>query len=896
MKNTIYTAILIVFATLFILEDASQAQSMPLLTDPVKIRELEQMSNDLELSLPQREAIIEVYDRYIEDFARTRNGEIKDFEDAIASGAETFGFMSFNIPERAMVEELVRKAQRAMKAIHRSDNQFFEEVSGMLSEKQRIGLGRVQIARELEAYQLFITGLLGQMNRGARAQMRTLYNRLDLDSNAEIDTALDLYDQRYLNDVKEGFGAVVETVSLLLDQIDELGVRDMDQQAMMMRFMSDENAIEDLKRRGDILLKPLVDQAYEISQLNWKTWKKLDGMLDEVNARKLQQWYFSTSFYDATRGGKKIEGFLDKALGMKELDEGQRVLLNELQQSFRTKWSKKTEDHADLLEKSRKVQTIAIMSGDVVTEFAAKLDVLSKARKEYIDATEARINGILGKELVAMLKGDSKKSTNNLTQHSHSIHSHSGGESSSIEVQMITSDGAELSQEELEALMESGEVQVITSSSDSEFIVVGQTGELAEGSFESSELDIVQMEGGGEQLITLSGGAEIPEPIAPSFPERASLILALDKGGEMIIESVYDDYRQNYLIARKEISLTSSELQEDESISLGARMRKTREANNKAAARVAMLDLAFFDDLAAITALERQDINLKMLENHRAPQRTSAPDNPFDWNGRVGDTIDLVGLYVMSDISDELHDGLSDASIISIRKTMQGYHNKVSNQHDAFVQAAYDMNHIQDAMWVMDESTNDPSAGQMMQNRWRDSLASVRDSKRALLLMNQIVMDELLQEVPESDFWKIRMEFVKKAYPDVFKKGSDLTTMLQAAKAINGLDPAQQSRLEELASTYRYDFWNLCESMIGNHQSNASAESGKNIVSKEDIHRQLELEKLRFERRELNDRLHMQLRMILNEEQIKEVPGLRPSATGRDEGVDAVTGPTPYSR
>tara|TARA_X000001036_G_scaffold137243_1_gene130024 strand:- start:490 stop:3051 length:2562 start_codon:yes stop_codon:yes gene_type:complete len=853
MKNTIYTAMLIVFATVFILEDVSQAQSMPLLTDPVKIRELEQMSNDLELSLPQREAIIEVYDRYIEDFARTRNGEIKDFEDAIASGAETFGFMSFNIPERAMVEELVRKAQRAMKAIHRSDNQFFEEVSGMLSEKQRIVLGRVQIARELEAYQLFITELLGSMNRGARAQMRTLYNRLDLDSNAEIDTALDLYDQRYLNDVKEGFGAVVETVSLLLDQIDELGVRDMDQQAMMMRFMSDENAIEDLKRRGDILLKPLVDQAYEISQLNWKTWKKIDAMLDEVNARKLQQWYFSRSFYDATRGGKKIEGFLDKALGMKELDEGQRILLNELQQSFRTKWAKKTEDHADLLEKSRKVQTIAIMSGDVVTEFAAKLDVLSKARKEYIDATEARINGILGKELVAMLKGESSS-------------------------------------------MESGEVLAMTSSSGSVRIAVGQTGELAEGSFESSEEDIVQMEGGGEQLTTLSGGAEIPEPIAPSFPERASLIFGLDKGGEMIIESVYDDYRQNYLIARKEISLTSSELQEDQSLSLGARMRKTREANNKAAARVAMLDLAFFDDLAAITALERQDLNLKMLENHRARQRTSAPDNPFDWNGRVGDTIDLVGLYVMSDISDELHDGLSDASIMSIRKTMQGYHNKVSNQHDAFVQATYDMNHIQDAMWVMDESTNDSSAGQMMQNRWRDSFASVRDSKRALLLMNQIVMDELLQEVPESDFWKIRMEFVKKAYPDVFKKGSDLTTMLQAAKAINGLDPVQQSRLEELASTYRYDFWNLCESMIGNHQSNASAEGGKNIMSKEDIHRQLELEKLRFERRELNDRLHMQLRMILNEEQIKEVPGLRPSATGRNEGVDAVTGPTPYSR
>ena len=144
-------------------------------------------------------------------------------------------------------------------------------------------------------------------------------------------------------------------------------------------------------------------------------------------------------------------------------------------------------------------------------------------------------------------------------------------------------------------------------------------------------------------------------------------------------------------------------------------------------------------------------------------------------------------------------------------------------------------------------------------------------------------MDGLLKNVPESDFWKVRIEFVQKAYPDVFKEGSDITTMLAAANAIQSLNSTQTSTLELLASTYRYDYWNICEAMIENHQSNAAASSGEGFMDKEDVHRQLQLETLRFQRRELNDRMQMRLRMVLNEDQIKDVPGLRPTvATGKE--------------
>ncbi|MBC8201733.1 MAG: hypothetical protein H8E86_06755 [Planctomycetes bacterium] len=874
MKNKLYTGILVLILSLLSFAQETNAQAIPLLTDPIKVRELEHMSNELGMTSAQREAILEVYDRYLVDFARVRSNEIADFENGIAEAAQTFGFMQFNIPERQMVEGLIKQARRAMSAIHRSDTQFFDELVAMLTEKQLVILNRERIARELEAYNIFTTQLMGELNRGARTHMRELFSRLDVESSFELDELLDQYDTRYLNQVKLSFNAIIEAVSLTLDQIDELGLRDMDQQAMMMQFMMDETALDDLKVRGDLLLKPLLKQAYNLSQLNWSTWRKLNAILDEENARKLQGYYFKRSFTDAVRGGNKIEGYIDRALTMDEIEDWKKEELITLRETFRNKWKKRTSAHANLLEKSRQHQSIATLTEEVGTEFDERLVKFKQERQDYIEATESKINGILGKDLVARLK-DTKKTKSMGTDFSNTTIVSSGDSSSGVHVAVTTSDGGELSQEELDALIESGEIQVVSNSSDGASFVVGEPIEI------SSE----ELSGTLEQTEStkLYEGATIPKPIAPSFSERAAVILELDESGAMIIGAVYDEYREKYSLANKDISKKSKAIQEDEELSTGKRRRTIREASAVAAEVVATLDQSFFADLAAITSLDPNDANLKMLEQHRERQRTAAPEDPFGWRGGEGDTIDLVGLYVMSDVSEDLQEGLTPESIQAIRNAMQGYHSKVSDSHIAFVKATTDLNHMQDAMWIMGENKPEGRGAQAMQKRWQTAFTSVRDTKRSLLLANQTVMDSLLAKVPETDFWKIRMEYVSKAYPDVFKKGSDLTIMLSAANAISELETAQASKLSAITDAYRSDYWALCESMITNHQLNATAKSGDGMMSKEDIHRQLRLETLRFERKELNDRLRMRLRMVLNDEQIKDVPGLRPSVAAVNE-------------
>jgi len=864
------------------------AQSIPLLTDPIKVRELELMSNRLDMTLAQQEALLAVYDTYLEDFARVRNGEIKDFEDDIAEAAETFGFMNFQIPEREMVESLIRKAERSIRAIQQSDKLFFQEVTGMLTEKQRIDLGRIQITRELEAYKLFIVEMLGGLNKGARSHLRTMVNRLDVESSVELDELLDTYDQRYLREVKEGFDAVVQTVRLLLDQIDELNIRGLDQQALMMRFMADPNAIEDLKKRGEILLKPLVDQAYELSQLNWKTWNRLDVMLDEDNARVLQEWYFGKSFRDSLRGGKAIEDTLQTALGLNSISEGQRIDLKELQKTFRSRWSNMTEKYAEVLERSRQKQTIAMMSGEALSGFEDQLSTFSESRIDYITKTQSRIESILGKELAARLKGGT--ATSKVADHYELNHVGSVEDGSDTEVRVafgatgVATNGVELSEEEMQALIAeaeaNGELVVIDAGSGEvgSAVVTGEAINVSEMAFNSDSNPSKS-----EDKQKLYGNATIPKPIPPSFPERAAVVLELDDTGVIIIEAVYNEYREKYDDAYQAIATGSKDIYDDASFSRGERLRKVNAISKTAADTVATLDTGLFDDIVAVTSLERDDMNVKMLEHHRNRQRSSAPDDPWGWRGGEGDTIDLVGLYVMSKESDSLKEGISEESVQAIQKTMKGYHDQVSGPHKQFVEATYQLAHLEDAGALLQDNENGSDMTESIQRRWRDAFINVRDSKRALLLANQSVMETLLENVPESDFWKVRMEFVQKAYPDVFKKGSDITTMLTTARAIPNLDATQQSTLETLSSQYRYDYWNLCEAMIENHQSNATASSSEGFMGKEDVHRQLQLETLRFQRRELNDRMQMRLRMVLLEDQIKDVPGLRPTvATGKE--------------
>ena len=804
-----------IVSLLFCFTQKSYSQAIPLLNDPIRVSEIEVFAEKLEMTTLQRESMLDVYDRYLDDFARVRNGEVRTFEDTLTEMAEQMGFMTLNIPERSEVEILISQANRAMKSIQRVDGLFFDEISGMLSEKQQRGLKHFKVSRQVDAYRIIAIELAGLLNRGARAHITELYDWLHVVGSAEIDLVLETYETRYLNTAKAAYNVLIETINIILEMIDELDIRGLDQQSLMSRFMNEE-AIADLKVRGDILLKPLQEMAFKISQLNWKTWKQLDGALEVDDARTLQQLYYSKSYNDAIRGFKRIDGYFDRALKLEGINEDQRISLQELRERFETRKSQKSAKHAGLLEQSRKHRSIDQMSGKVAGEFDEQLEVASESRDELVESTENQIRNVIGKEHFEAMT-DSKKNT-----------------SSKVE------------------------------------IVARTVGSSQSGS--SVVIELEEVDRG-----VLLGGVEIPKPISPSFPKRASEVLGLDEGGGAIIEAIYDEYRESYDNVYKKIEQEGKTIADESELSIGQRINKTRDASNTSAEAVAALDTGFFNDLAAVTSLDREDVQLMMLEHHRLRQRNAAPSDPFGWGGGDGDAIDLVNLFVLSDDADIFLSELSIESVQVIDRFMHAYHESVSDLHSHLVKSLYELAHMQDAMMVISESENSAQMRTSIQKRWRDSFIELRDSKRAILNTNQMIVDELLGKLSENDYWIVRVRFVKKAYPEIFRDSSDATTILAAALAIQAIDATQRSQLEQLSSSYQYDYWNLCEEMIANRKSDASTAGDDKFMSKEDMHRSIQLESLRFKRSELNDRIRMRLRMILAESQIKEVPGLRTS-------------------
>jgi hypothetical protein len=464
------------------------------------------------------------------------------------------------------------------------------------------------------------------------------------------------------------------------------------------------------------------------------------------------------------------------------------------------------------------------MSKEVAGEYDQELDDAKLSRDKFVESTESQIDAILGTEIVQALKEGDKKNT---------VEMEFGG--TDLEVRSVKS-----------------------------------------GEAVSVEINTVD-EG------KLLGGVEIPKPIAPSFSKRASTILDLQESGNAIIEAVYDEYREDYDKAFKSIEAAGESIQDDSSLSGGSRLKKVRDASREAAESVASLDTEFFDDLAAVTSLKRENATLLMLEHHRKRQRLEPSNNRYGWAGGRNAVVDLVDLFILSKEANEFMSQLSTDGTKTITGGMLSYHQQIGELHSNLIQARYNLSHMEDAMYLIDDSGDNTKMAESIQRRWRDAFIAIRDANKAIVFANQNVVERLLGKLQEEDYWVARMKFVRAAYPDIFKDSRDASKILAAALAIQGLAASQQSALERLSASYKYDYWNLSEEMVKNRQSVASSESGEKFFTQADMQREIQLETLRFERRELNDRIRMRLRMILDEEQIKDVPGLHPSiAAARD--------------
>lgn len=801
---------------LWVQPPAAHAQAMPALPDPMRVREIERTAELLELTPPQREALLSGYDRYLERYARVRERDVAPFVDAVTALADRIGIMEFDIPDRDEIDRMIALGLKAMDRIGGADGSFFDDLSGMLDEQQQRMLARLRLTRQLDAYRLIALPMVGELNPGLKPHLSELVIAQGIEQTPEVMAMLESYEKRYLRGARDIFDGVQEALYVVLDIIDELGIRDMEQQEMFMIF-ADPERIEDLKRRADDLSRPLQEAAYVLSQLNWRTWKSLDGMLGEDDAKDLAWKFLGRGYRRSVRGYRDLDLKFDVIIGLASIDEDQRTLIEQAHASFSQKAMRNATRYAEYLEKSREYRSINQFEGDESGEWDEQIEQAEEARERLVDSTKQQLESLMTEAMTAEL------------------------------------DEAKESKQQAKA---------------TQAIVIG-------GSTSGGAVDVTIESG---DLVPAAGKVKISGPIPAGHTRHMATILNLAEGDAAVLDTLYDDYRVSWDAVRDEAAATWEGHEEGE-LSNAAAARALRELEQEAKEQVAALDAVFFEDLSNALGLDAEHPDLHMLTRHRARIRSNSNDNDPWGMSRSGQTIDLVAIYLL-----EKPLSLSAEGTHTLREALRGYHELMDAPAAELASAADQLERLQTATFLMEEASVDRDSGAVMsavRDRWTKAIRAMRDAAATAARVNQDAVDALLSALPQEDYWPVRKRFVKRAYPRIFDEDKDLSTMLSAANEIPKLDSAQRGLLDRLGSDYQSSYWEICERMIDLRSSESQAAPANGFFSQADAKRELEIERLRFQQSELNDRLQMRLRMVLTEDQVKAIPGLRPSVLNR---------------
>ena len=93
-----------------------------------------------------------------------------------------------------------------------------------------------------------------------------------------------------------------------------------------------------------------------------------------------------------------------------------------------------------------------------------------------------------------------------------------------------------------------------------------------------------------------------------------------------------------------------------------------------------------------------------MLEHHRSRQRLEPSNDQFGWSGGRNAVVDLVDLFILSKESEEVTANISPQGQEAILNSMQSYHQQIAELHSDLSQARYNLAHMEDAMYLIEDS------------------------------------------------------------------------------------------------------------------------------------------------------------------------------------------------
>lgn len=397
MIARIPTLFLLTLITLFWSSTMALGQRYPFFVQPISVQDIKPMADELKLSPSQVEVVIGFHETYGEQFNKLQEGELSELVDRAMVIGRDMNWMGgqVQIPLRKEIESVIEAAVDVWEAFERIDREFFNKVRGLLHEEQFLALDRLQNKRKVDAYRAVHLRLVRSFNDGSAAKLDDMVKRLDLSvlEQQALYEAMDLYERQMIQLSDRLEKQILTALTLLLDEVDRLGIRDMDMMEMMA-FFAEEGRQEELKAIFDEESVPLQETASKLSKLHWNTYVKVFALLPPDKALDFQERYFR-AVYQAGQEVFEARSFIKRALDLPSLTGDQRLPIQEILNKLNTDFDSLSRKLAKAIEAKRAYRTIAVMEDEVLSPHQEAIDgylvKIDSMAEDAMNATEMQL-------------------------------------------------------------------------------------------------------------------------------------------------------------------------------------------------------------------------------------------------------------------------------------------------------------------------------------------------------------------------------------------------------------------------------------------------------------------------------------------------------------------------
>ena len=790
------------------------AQRFPFFVQPISVKDLKPMADELKLSPDQVEAMIGFHETYGQDFTRLQEGELDDLIDQGMAVAKDMNWMArqMDIPPRREIESIIKAAEAVWTAFERIDNRFFSQLRGLLHEEQFAAIERIQNRRRVESYRSVHLRLAESLNDGAGANIVSMLNRLELSEleRESINESLQAYERDIVKQCRRLQKRILDATAIVLDEVDRQGFRDMDMMEMMT-YMSVPEHQDQLKGLFDVHSVPIQEVAAKLSEINWETYRKIYPLLPADAAMDLQQRYFREVYRGTSDQIFAIRAWIKRAMDLPSVDPAQKAQMQAVLDELNSDFESLSVKIAKAIEAKRTYRTMAVMEDSDLSEHQPDVDRYSERADDLATKAEGRVRMLLTEQQEELLDGEEvEKSENNWSRWARG-----GGGSRSRSR--------------------------------------GSGGSSRRGSWGGFPVAAMEM----DRVNRFALWVGVPDADMP--------MIEVIHAGYM---SDYDTMSEAYETAVQE----AYDAMEDD----GGRGRwmKRRTVRNEVTdlyrEKLLAREDAFFEEFEVLLPDGTDPEIIGTIRRAQDRDRLRSGQQQSGWALRQNpeSTIDLASILLSVDpVELDKKDRLQLVGLIA------DYEEQISADLDLLNEQLEKLESIQGRLWSGEEYEQD-IRGKMESLRQKRQ-KQVGETAIRLTVLNRDALESMIEVLPDDTGWYLQEEYDKNAFSEVFNDSTAVDDVIAESIALESVSPAERQTIETMAMDHRMKYRELTNQMLELAKTRAAIVASW-PPNEEMMDGWMKFEQLEYDRGELNGRTRARLQLLLGDERAIEVSGLMP--------------------